>query len=95
MALFSKKMILAETCYKTPDIELLAIIEGFQTWRHYLKSCKYEVFMLTDHNNLEHFINTKNMSSKPFGLVKELPKYQFWSEYFQDKANGAADVLSP
>ncbi len=49
---FSRKIIPAETWYKTPDGELLAIIEVFKTWRHYLEGCKYEVFVLTDHNNL-------------------------------------------
>ncbi len=32
--------------------ELLAIVKPFKTWRHYLKGCKYEVFVLTDHHNL-------------------------------------------
>ena len=34
---FSRKMILAETGYETYDGELLAIIEAFKTWRHYLE----------------------------------------------------------
>ncbi len=49
---FSRKMIPAETQYKTHDGKLLAIIEIFKTWRHYLKGCKHVVLMLTDHNNL-------------------------------------------
>ena len=56
-------MISAETQYKTQNSELLAIVEMFKTWRHYLKSCKYEVFVLTDHNNLCQFIYTKSLSS--------------------------------
>ena len=35
-AFFSQKMILAETRYKTHDNELLAIVEAFKTWKHYL-----------------------------------------------------------
>ena len=38
---FSKKMIPAETWYKTYDGELLAIIKAFKTWRHYLESYKH------------------------------------------------------
>ncbi len=45
-------MILAETWYKIHNQELLAIIEAFKTWRHYLEDCKYEVLVFTDHNNL-------------------------------------------
>ncbi len=36
VAFFSRKMILAETWYKTHNQELLAIVEAFKTWRHYL-----------------------------------------------------------
>ena len=57
-------MIPAETWYETYDSELLAIIEAFKTWRHYLKCCKHEVLVITDYNNLQRFIDTKNLSSK-------------------------------
>ena len=49
---FSKKMIPAETRYETHNDELLAIVESFKIWRHYLEGCKHEVLVLTDHNNL-------------------------------------------
>ena len=52
VTLFSQKMIPAETWYETHDQEFLGIIEAFKTWRHCLEGCKYEVFVLTDHNNL-------------------------------------------
>ena len=37
VAFFSQKMIPAETRYETHNGELLAIVEAFKTWRHYLK----------------------------------------------------------
>ncbi len=64
VVLFSRKMISTETRYETHDSELLAIVEAFKTGRHYLKGCKHEVLMLTDHNNLQHFIDTKSLSSR-------------------------------
>ena len=51
-------MIPAETQYETYDNKLLAIVETFKIWRHYLEGCKHEVFVVTDHNNLRHFMNT-------------------------------------
>ena len=45
-------MILAETRYKTYDGELLAIIEAFKIWMHYLEGSRHKVLMLTNHNNL-------------------------------------------
>ncbi len=59
VAFFSRKMILAKTCYETYDNELLAIVEAFKTWRHYLDGYKHEVLMLTNHNNPQHFMDTK------------------------------------
>ena len=37
VAFFSRKMIPAKTRYETHDSELLAIVETFKTWRHYLE----------------------------------------------------------
>ena len=62
VAYFLRKMIPAETRYETHDVELLAIVEAFKTWRHYLKGCKHEIMVLTDHTNLGRFIDTKSLS---------------------------------
>ena len=64
VAFFSQKIIPAETRYKTHNNELLAIVEAFKTWRHYLEGSQHEVLMLIDHNNLRKFINTKSLSSR-------------------------------
>ncbi len=93
-AFFSKKMIPAETRYETHDGELLAIIETFKTWRHYLEGCKHEVFILTDHNNLQRFMDTKSLSSRQVRWAQKLSRYYFRIDYQQDKANGATDALS-
>ena len=87
-------MITAKTQYETHNSELLAIVEAFKTWRHYLKDCKHKVLVLTDHNNLCCFINTKSLSSCQVWWAQKLSCYQFWIDYCQDKANGAADALS-
>ena len=57
-------MIPAETRYQIYNSELLAIVEAFKTWRHYLRDCKYEFFVLTDYNNLHQFMDTKSLSSR-------------------------------
>lgn len=33
------------------DQELLAIVEAFKHWRHYLEGSRYPIEVLTDHNN--------------------------------------------
>ena len=94
VAYFLRKMIPAETRYETHNGELLAIVEAFKTWRHYLEGCKYEVLVLTDHDNLHQFIDTKSLSSRQVRWAQELSCYYFQIDYQQGKANGAADALS-
>ena len=94
VAFFSRKMIPAETRYETHDGELLAIVEAFKTWRHYLEGSQHEVLVLTDHNNLRRFMNTKSLSSRQIRWAQELSRYHFRIDYRQGKANGAADALS-
>ena len=55
-------MIPAEAWYETHNGKLLAIVEAFKTWRYYLESCKHKILVLTDHNNLRYFIDTKSLS---------------------------------
>ena len=91
---FSHKMIPTETRYKTHDSELLAIVETFKTWKHYLEGSRHEVLVLTDHNNLQQFMDTKSLSSKQVRWAQELSCYHFRIDYHHGKANGAADALS-
>jgi hypothetical protein len=49
----------AELNYNTHDKELLAIFEGFKTWRHYLESTHHTIDVITDHKNQEYFSLTK------------------------------------
>ena len=87
-------MIPAETRYKTHNGKILAIVEAFKTWRHYLKICKHKVFVLTNHNNLCRFMDIKSLSSRQVRWAKELSRYHFRINYCQDKANGATNALS-
>lgn len=63
IAYFSKKMIFTKPRYKTYDQELPAIVEAFKTWHDLLEDYKYEVFVLTDHNNLCQFMDRKSFIS--------------------------------
>ncbi len=63
-------MIPSETRYETHDGELLAIIEAFKTWRHYLEGCTHEVLVLINHKNLQRFMNTKNWAPDRSGGIQ-------------------------
>ena len=94
LAFFSKKIIPTKIRYETHDGELLAIIESFKTWRHYLEGSQHEVLVLTDHNNLRRFMELKSLSSKQVCWAQKLSRYHFRINYCQGKANGAADAIS-
>ena len=94
VAFFFRKIIPVKTRYETHNGKLLAIVKAFKTWRHYLEGCKHEVLVLTDHNNLRHFMDTKILSSRQVRWAQELSQYHFRIDYRQGKANAAADALS-
>ena len=86
-------MISAETRIKMHDGELLAIVEAFKTWSHSLEGSQHEVLVLTDHNNLWQFINTKSLSSRHIRWAQEISYYHHQIDYRQGKAKGATDTL--
>ena len=55
-------MILATIWYKIHNVKLLAIIEAFKIWQHYLEGCKHEVIILTSYNNFCPFMDIKSLS---------------------------------
>ena len=61
---------------------------------HYLKESQHEVLVLTDHNNLRQFMETKSLSSKQVRWAQKLSRYYFRINYCQGKANKATDALS-
>ena len=54
-------MTSAKTRYKTHNSELLAIVEAFKIWKHYLEGCKHDFLVLTDYYNLCQFIDIKSL----------------------------------
>lgn len=62
MAFYFQKMILTKTWYEIHNGKLLAIVEVFKTWRHYLKDCNHKVAILMDYNNFHRFMDIKNLS---------------------------------
>ena len=57
-------MLPAERNYEAHDAELLAIVEGFKPWRHYLEGTALTVLVLTNHNNLKKFMETIRLSGR-------------------------------
>jgi len=62
IAFHSRAFSIAEINYDVHDKELLAIIEAFKKWRHYLEGVAVPVEVYTDHKNLTYFSETKTLS---------------------------------
>jgi len=52
IAFYSRQFKGPELNYGTPDQEMLAIVEAFKHWRHYLEGSKHPIEVLTDYHNL-------------------------------------------
>lgn len=91
---FLKKIILIKIRYKIHNDKLLFNIKVFKTWKQNLKSCKHKILILINQNNLYHFMDIKNLSSRQIWWAKKLFKYDFQIDYHHGKANGAVDSLS-
>lgn len=93
-AFFSRGLNPAERNYEIYDKELLAIHECFEEWRHFLQGGKYQVTVLTDHNNLKYFMSTKQLTRRQARWSLFLNEFNFVIVHKPGSLNGRADLLS-
>jgi hypothetical protein len=55
VALHSHKFDAAEINYEINDKELLAIVDSFVQWQHFLEGSPHQVIVFSDHKNLSYF----------------------------------------
>jgi len=84
---YSRKLIDAEYRYDTHDQELLAIVKSLENWRHYLEGIPFE--LLTDHQNLKWFMETKVLNSRQVRSYLILSKYDFVLTHRPGRTNPA------
>lgn len=89
VAYFSRKMSPPERNYETHDGEMLAIVEAFKQWRHYLEGAHHQILVLTDHHNLKKFMETKRLSGRQIRWAQELSRYNFLIDYRAGRKNPA------
>ena len=87
VAFHSRKMTPAEQNYDIHDKELLAIMDAFKHWRHYLQGTKHEVSVITDHKNLTAFTTTKALNRRQVRWAEELASYNFKITYQKGTKN--------
>ena len=94
VAYFSKKMLPAECNYSIGEKELLAIVNAFQEWRHYLEGAAHQITVLSDHKNLKEFTSTMKLNRRQARWAEKLASYDFIITHIPGKTNGRADALT-
>lgn len=94
VAFYSKKLNGPELNYQIHDKELMAIIEAFREWKHYLTGTKHPVKVYTDHKNLTNFTTTKALNKRQTRWAEFLSEFNFTIIYRKGTENGRADALS-
>jgi hypothetical protein len=94
VAFFSKTMNDTQRNYDVYNRELLALVEMFRHWRHYLHSVAHKVKVHTDHANLLYWKNPGDHNRHVACWHRELMDYNFELVHISGKKNGRADALS-
>ena len=94
VAFYSKKLHGPELNYPIHDKELMAIIDAFREWKHYLSGASHQVKVYTDHKNLTTFTTTKDLNKRQIRWSEFLSEFNFEIIYRKGSENGRADALS-
>jgi hypothetical protein len=94
IAFFSCSMQPAELNYDIYDKELLAIVECFRVWRAYLEGSRYTIQVYTDHNNLQYFTTTKQLSRRQARWSERLSNFDFIINYRPGRLGAKPDALT-
>jgi hypothetical protein len=94
VAFYSRKFSAAEINYKIHDKELLAIVDSFQEWQHFLEGAAHPVTVYTDHKNLEYFMTARVLNRRQARWNMSLSRFDFVITYRPGKQQGLSDALS-
>ncbi len=64
VAFLSKSLNKTERNYEIHDKEMLAIIRGFENWRHLLEGIHFKFEIWMDHKNLEYFMKMQKLNCR-------------------------------
>jgi len=94
IAFHSRKFSAAEINYEIHDKELLAIVDSFQEWHHYLEGASSPVTVYIDHKNLEYFMSARVLNRRQARWSMSLSRFDFKITYRPGKQQGLSDALS-
>ena len=94
VAFHSQKSTAVEINYEIHDKELLAIVDSFQEWQHFLKGAQHPMTLYTDHKNLEYFISAKVLNRRQARWSISLSRFNFIIIYRPGTQQIQSDALS-
>ena len=94
VAFHSRKLNDAEQNYEIHDKELLAILEAYKEWKHYVVGSEQPITVYTDHQNLQNFLTTKVWNQRQVRWAQQLAYYNFIIKYRPGARGGKPDALS-
>jgi len=74
--------------------ELLAIVEAFKKWRHYLEEVAVPVEVYTDHKNLTYFLETKILSWRLARWSEFLSQFNLSIKFWPGRLGKKPDALT-
>lgn len=93
VAYFFRKINPVKCNYMIYNKELLAIINNFENWRSELTKVHGEVKMLLDHQNLEYFMITKDLSCRQVCWTELLFEFNFKIKFRSRRQGAKLDAL--
>ena len=94
IAFHSRKFTATEIKYEIHDKDLLAIVDSFQEWRHFLEGAQHPVTVYTDHKNLEYFMSAKVLNRRQARWSISLSRLNFIITYRPGIQQIRSDALS-
>ena len=74
--------------------KMLAMMQGFYEWSHYLKGTNNLVEVLTNHQNLTYFRKPQNLNWRQAQWIMDLQEYNFTIKHQSGNTNTKANILS-
>jgi hypothetical protein len=80
--------------YDIYNLELLAIVKALHNWRPLLAGSPHDIWVFSDHMNLQYWRNPQKISRRVARKFLELQEFPIKIHHVKGKSNGQADALS-
>jgi hypothetical protein len=94
VAFHLRKFMAVEINYEIHDKELLAIVDSFKEWRHFLEEAIHSVIVSTEHKNLKYFMFAWVLNRHQARWSISLSRFNFMITYCPRSQQGQSDALS-